>query len=241
MPEHYGLSQAQLKWLSGRSMPQGYNEGKERKRILKKSHQAWAIFIPVLRSKVVSQQFKDSLFVNHESDIHYGFDNFLKLLVQTSSNEPFEDIEHKLTWAKLMINYGFTFFQIRFKTNRLVNDKIEEIKTVLDSLDELITETLQTKEVTELYRQRKHQSAPPFLEFKREHWQSECVQCHSYAIKLPKSKKEAIENIQHDEKCLYLKDIKNLYRRKLTEKERKDRIDYVNFQYIRTISPKTKS
>ena len=77
MKEHYGLSQAQLKYLNEQNMPKSFNKSKEHDRIIRKTEQAWDIFVPVLRSKVVDQKFKDSLFDFKR------FEDFLNFLLET--------------------------------------------------------------------------------------------------------------------------------------------------------------
>jgi len=59
-----------------------------------------------------------------------------------------------------------------------------------------------------------------------------------YNLGIAKNEKQSIELIEHDKNCRYLKEISRTKNRKIKESERKQRIDAINFQYIRTIRPK---
>ncbi len=232
MNEHYALSQSQLKYLNGQDMPKTFHISKERSRMLKKSQQAWSIFIPILRSNIVDQEFKDKILLEKgDEDISYNIEDFFKYLVITSKDEPFEQIQHKIEFATMMVNHGFTFFQSRFGTNRLVADKIDEIKKVLFDLKDMVTQEQQNKKAFEIYRMRKRLSSPPTI--RREHyWKAECIHCYSFSIVISKNEQDAIESIQHDVNCRYVTEIT-----KAKKRNDVNSVEATNFQYIRTISP----
>jgi len=235
MNEHYALSVMQLKYLNGQDMPKSFNEPKERSRMLKKAQQAWSIFIPILRSNEVDQEFKDRVLLEKgDEDISYTVEDFFKYLVITSKDEPFEQIQHKIEFATMMVKHGFTFFQSRFGTNRLVADKIDEIEKVLFDLEDMVTQEQQNKEAFEIYRMRKRLSSPPTI--RPEHyWKSECIHCYSFSLGISKTEKDSIETIKHDVNCRYVTEIS-----KARKRNDVDSIDAINFQYIRTIPPISK-
>lgn len=232
MKEHYGLSSTQLKYLNGQIMPNSFNEGKEKSRMVNKAQRAWSIFIPILRSQVVDQEFKDRIFLEKsEEDISYNVEDFFNHLVRTSKDEPFEQIQNKIKFANMMTRHGFAFFQSRFGTNRLVADKIEEIEKVLFDLEDMVTQEQQNKEAFEIYRMRKRLPSPPYI--RPEHyWKAECIHCYSFSIGISKNEKDSIENIKHDVNCRYVTEIS-----KAKKRDDKNSIDAINFIYIRTIHP----
>jgi len=237
MVGQYGISSQQKQWLNGQTMPIGFSEAKARSRVLAKAREAWDIFVPILRSKVVNQEFKDSCFVNPDGS-HYDFDEFCKLLVQTYRTESFDEIKNKIHFADQMLTYGLTFFEVRFNEHRSISDEIAKFREVINDLEDMVRIESEQKEATELYRQRGRLSAPPQLDPERRFWQAECIQCHKYNLGIAKNEKQSIELIEHDKNCRYLKEISRTKNRKIKESERKQRIDAINFQYIRTIRPK---
>lgn len=232
----YGLSEQQLKWLNGRKMPKNFSAAKARSRMLEKSREAWDIFVPILRSPVVDQQFKDSIFINPEtSEIHYDLDKFLSLLVQTYGNEPFEDIENKIKWAGLMVQNGYSFFKTRFGANKLVKDQIKNITKTLSSLEENVKQEEQNRKAFEQYRMRNWLLAPPVIQNVREDWMAECLQCRKIAKGAYKKEIEAIDNLEHDVNCRYLEELK-----KANRKKDERALEALRLQYIRTIPPSPK-
>jgi len=232
LKEHYALSNTQLSYLSGQITLSSGIESTEKIRMLKKAQQAWSILIPILRSDVINQNFKNRILLEKsDEEITYDVEDFFRYLVRTTSDEPFEEVQSKIEFANMMIKHGFTFFQTRFGTNRLVSDKIEDIKTVLSDLQQMVEQEIQNKESLEMYRMRKKLSAPPVIR-PDEYWKAECIHCYSYSTKITKKEKEAIENIQHDVNCSYKT-------RMSKAKKRKDSgsIKAIILQYIKTIPP----
>jgi len=229
MKEHYALSNMQLKYLNGQDMPNTFNSSKEESRMLEKAKKAWSILVPILRSDTVDQEFKDRVLLERlDGETSYNADEFFKYLVNTYGNEPFEDIQNKIHFAKTMITHGFAFFQLRFKSNRLVSDKIEEIKKVLDDLEDMVRTENQNKEALEIYRMRKRLPAPPTIR-REDYWKAECIHCYSFSLDIAKTEQDAIKSIEHDVRCNYLRQVKG--------KKSQEHIDAINFQYIRTIPP----
>jgi len=232
MKEHYALSNNQLSYLSKQVTLSSGIESTEKIRMLKKAQQAWSILIPILRSDVIDQNFKNRILLEKsDEEITYDVEDFFRYLVTTTSDEPFEKIQSKIKFSKMMINHGFTFFQTRFGTNRLVSDKIKEIKKVLSDLQEMVNQELENKESLEMYRMRKKLSAPPVIR-PDEYWKAECIHCYSYSTKITNKEKEAIESIQHDVNCSYKT-------RMFKAKKRKDlgSVNAIILQYIKTIPP----
>jgi len=227
MKEHYGLSQSQLKYLNGQDMPKSFNKSKEQDRITRKAKQAWDIFVPVLRSKVVDQKFKDSLFEFKR------FDDFLNFLLKTDRGNLVSQEINKMKIAKMMIQKGTLYFQIRYNLNQIINEKIVEINSVLEMIQEFVDQELFNIEISEFLRMRRGLSAPPIVQQEKDFYHALCIQCYRYSLNLSKSEKEAIENIQHDDNCSY----KKQYER-ATKNNHEAYKESLILQYIKIIPPK---
>jgi len=227
MKEHYGVSQAQLRYLNGQDMPKSFNKSKEQDRIIRKAKQAWDIFVPVLRSKVVDQEFKDSLFEFKR------FEDFLTFLLKTERGNTISQEINKMRIAKIMIQKGTQYYQTRYQLNQIINEKIAEINSVLGMIQEFVDQELYNIEVSDFLRMRRGLTAPPIVQQENDLYHALCIQCYRYSLGLTKSEKEAIKDLQHDNNCSYKKQFKTATKNN-DEAYKKSLI----LQYIKTIPPK---
>jgi len=226
MKEHYGLSQAQLKYLNGQDMPKSFNKSKEQDRIIRKAKQAWDIFVPVLRSKAVDQKFKDSLFEFKR------FDDFLNLLLKTERGNTVSQEINKMRIAKMMIQKGTQYYQTRYRLNQIIFEKIVEINSVLEMIQEFVDQELSNIEISDFLRMRRGLTEPPIIQQEKELYHALCIQCHRYSLGLSKSEKEAIKDLQHDDNCSYKKQFETA-----TKSNDENYKKSLNLQYIKIIPP----
>jgi len=227
MKEHYGLSQAQLKFLNGQDMPKSFNKSKEEDRIIRKAKQAWDIFVPVLRSKVVDQEFKDSLFEFKR------FEDFLNFLLETERGNMISQEINKMRIAKMMIQKGTQYYQIRYRLNQIINEKIVEINSVLSMIQEFVDQELSNIEISDFLRMRRGLTAPPIVQQGKDLYHALCIQCYRYSLGLSKSEKEAIKDLQHDDNCSYKKQFE-----RATKNNDEAYKESLILQYIKVIPPK---
>lgn len=224
MKEHYGLSHAQKIWLNGQDMPESFNVSKEKKRIISKVEQAWEIFVPVLRSKVVDQEFKDNLFANEK------FDEFLDKLLETERSLPVIHEVNKTHIARQMILKGFSYFQTRYSTNELISKRVGEIWETVSAIDEMVDREKRDIEQANIIRMRKGLTTPPIIR-RDDHYHALCKQCWAFSYDINNNVKDAIKNIRHDDNCYY-----KIHVDKYDDKERK----HFNQQFIEVILPESK-
>ena len=227
MKEHYGLSQAQLKYLNGQNMPKSFNKSKEHDRIIRKTEQAWDIFVPVLRSKVVDQKFKDSLFEFKR------FEDFLNFLLETERGNMISLEINKMKIAKMMIQKGTQYYQTRYQLNQIINEKIVEINSVLEMIQEFVDQELYNIEISDFLRMRRGLTAPPIIRQENDSYCALCIQCYRYSLGLSKSEKEAIKDLQHDVNCSYKKQFE-----RAIEVNDENYKKSLNLQYLKIIPPK---
>lgn len=217
MKERYALSHAEKEYLSGHktlSNPSTY-----RARIKKKAEQSLEVAEPILKSAVVSQEFKDSCYSVEK------IEKILQNLVRFDSEQlPSEQI-NKQSIARLMIEQGTTYFQLRYKQNQFISDEIQKIKQVLEIFDYQAKEEKEKEDVIKMYETRRRSSAPPFIQ-RDELYHARCVHCYNYSLGVSKTKEEAIKNITHNPHCTYLNYMKRIHD-----------VNSVNDQFIQVFAP----
>ena len=222
MKEHYGLSRAQLEYLNGRKpLP---NESKERERMRAKAEKAWSIFEPILRSNVVSQEYKDSLFSFKR------FDDFLNSLLATERTNPSSKELNKMEIAKTMIQKGFQYYQTRYDLNPLIYNEIEKIRSLLEMIDSLVKQELENIKKADFNRTRKGLTSPPEI-IRDNYYHALCMECFSYNSGVGHNKDDTILNIRHEPNCSYNRRIK---------KANRFEIKKINEQFIKITLPLAK-
>ena len=222
MKEHYGLSKAQLNYLNGQDMPKSFNASKECDRMKKKADQAWSIFLPILKSKVVDQEFKDEIFS------HNRFQIFLTELIRTNRVSPILQEQPKMKIARMMIQQGFVFFQTRYQPNQLIIDEMSKISSIMNMLDDIVDQELRNIELEDVLRMRLGQYYPPIIR-RDQYYHARCLACYSYDLGVSNSEEEAITNIAHNEGCIYAKQSKDA---------EKNRLEELRTDFIQVFSPK---
>jgi len=225
MKEHYGLSQAQLRYLNGQDMPKSFNVSKEKKRIKNKAEQAWSIFLPILNSKIVDPQYKDEIFS------HSRFETFLNELIKTERSYPASQEINKMNIAKMMIQKGFSFYQTRFELNPIINDEIQKIWSLLEMVQSLVDQELRNLKQADIIRMRKGQIHPPIIK-RDEFYHARCVECWAYDLNISHSAEDVVFNITHNDGCGYLLQAKDADHFKH---------QVLNEQFIQIFLPKTKN
>ncbi len=222
MPEHYGLSIAQKEYLSGRKTLA--NESKEKERMRVKAEKAWSIFEPILRSEVVSQEFKDSLFTFKR------FDDFLNSLLRTKMTNPISEELNKMKIAKDMIQKGFRYFKVRYQLQPLIYDEMEKMEKLLIMLEDFVEQELENIKNADFVRLRKGLQEPPTIT-PTETYHALCIQCYNYNSKIGHNEQDAIQGIEHQPHCSYLK---------YAEKADHFQLEKINEQFIKIIPPRNK-
>ena len=222
MPEHYGLSIAQIEYLNGQKTLA--NESKEKERMKVKAEKAWSIFEPILRSKVVSQGFKDSLFGFKR------FDDFLNSLLATEMTNPISEELNKMKIAKDMIQKGFTYFKKRYQLQPLIYDEMEKMEKLLIMLEDFVEQELKNIKKADFVRLRKGLQEPPTI-IPTETYHALCIQCYNYNSTVGHNEQDAIYGIEHQPHCSYLK---------YAEKANHFQLEIINEQIIKIIPPRNK-
>jgi len=222
--EHYGLSEAQKNYLNGQDKTKTFNVSKERKRIKGKAEQAWSIFLPILNSKIVDQQYKDEIFS------HPRFETFLNELIKTERNFPTSQEINKMKIAKMMVQKGFSFYQTRYEMNEMITEQIEKYRSLLEMIDSLIEQEISNLKQADIIRMRKGLIHPPFIK-RDEFYHARCTECWAYDLGISHNAEDVISNITHNDGCGYPIQAKDADHYKL---------QYLNEQFIQVFSPKTK-
>lgn len=240
MKEHFALSNAQKDYLNGQITLK--NPTTEKTRIRKKAIQSWSIFIPVLKSKVVDDEWKLSLFQSptpeeaqklwNVNNKLFGFEEFLDILFKTDSADLSSKELLKMKLAQTMITKSISYYSQRYEINSLITQEIERFKNVLSLLYESIESQRYTDDAIKMYLMRKKQIQPPQIK-RDELYHALCMHCYNYSLGVSKTEKDAIETLKHDEHCSY----NTSYELVKTQSER---IDYLNYTYLRIFEPLSK-
>lgn len=160
-------------------------------------------FEPVLQSNELSQDFKNELF-DHERVKDFLMD----LLVFDQENSTQEE-QNKLFIIQDALNLSLTYLQQRFKEVSFVEDKINELKKLIDGLTELANKQSGEEQALKFYKVRASMKLPPTIMPQKNVIIAMCRICWGYdpapinRRKKDVVKKEAIKGIRHRKYCLY--------------------------------------
>lgn len=241
MKEHFALSKAQLDYLKGHKTLK--NQYKEKIRIRRKAIQAWSIFVPILKSKVVDWEWKISLFQSPTPDEAkklwaiqrklFGFEEFLSALFQTAPLSLNSDEIYKMKLARIMINKSLAYYSNKYAVNPLITQEVNRFKNVLELLEESIRTQTYKAEAIQMYEMRSKQSRPPHI-YRDEYYHALCKQCHRFSGGTAKNEQQAIAILTHDKYCTYNKEFEDY-------KNNPQYLEVLNDDYLQIIKPKRKS
>lgn len=237
MKEHFALSKAQKDYLNGQNTLK--NPSTEKNRIRKKAIQSWSIFIPVLKSKVVDDEWKMSLFQSptpeeaqkiwNENSKIFGFEEFLDALFITDKTNPLSEEVLKMKLAHMMIMKSIAYYSQRYEMNPLIIQEVERFKNVLHLLDESIQSQTYRDDALKMYLMRKKQTQPPHIT-RDEFYHALCMHCYYYSLGVSKTEQDAIDTLKHDEHCSYNAKYESA-------KTQSDGKDFLNYTYVRIFEP----
>jgi len=241
MRERFALSEAQKDYFKGRLTLK--NESKEKIRIRLKAIQAWSIFVPILKSKVVDWDWKISLFKSptteeaekiwNVNDKTFGFKEFLDALLITNPRNPDSEESRKMELAEMMIEKSISYYKTRYEINPLISEEIERFENVLKLLKESIRLQTYKEDAMKMYLMRKKQRQPPYIA-RDEFYHAFCIHCYNFTGGVSKTEEDAIQILKHDEHCSYNEE----FERRRTDSEW---MKQLNYTYLRIFEPIQKS
>lgn len=242
MKEHFALSKAQLDYLKGRKTLK--NPSTEEKRIRKKAIQAWSIFVPILKSKVVDKDWKITLFQSPTPDeaqklwnIHnklFGLEEFLDALLETNARNTVSDETYKIKIAHTMIKKSVGYYSTRYAIYPLISQEIERFNSVIQLLEQSVSAQTEREDAIKMYQMRKTQRQPPHIE-RDAYYHALCMHCYYFSMGVSRTEEEAIQNLTHDEYCTY-------HQRFEMWKTDPDYIkNILNYDYLKIFTPKKSS
>lgn len=221
MKSQHLLSNDQHSYLT--SQDKVPNPSEQRKRIAEKIEQAFNTFDIILTNQSVSPKFIDELFPSGR------IFKFLQILIRFDQENLLQDERNKQEIARQVIDLGFNYFKDRYKETFLIQKQIEEMDGLLRMIQYVSDSEQADSEAMELYRTRIRAKKPPHIVPEKDFWVAECIYCFNYSYGTNKTEKEAIQNLNHQKGCLFLKDVK---------KFGGEHKDMEIWRYIRTISPR---
>lgn len=239
--EHFALSKAQKDYLNGHITLK--NATTEKTRIRKKAIQSWSIFIPILKSNAVDDEWKLSLFQSptpeesqklwNVNNKLFGFEEFLDTLFKTDSANLSSGELLKMELAHMMIEKSISYYSQRYEMNPLIIQEIQRFKDVMRLLDESIQSQRYRDDAMKIYLMRKKQREPPHIG-RDEFYHALCMHCYNYSLGVSKTKQDAIETLTHDEHCSYNTRYESV-------KTQPEMIEILNSTFIHILEPKQKS
>ena len=223
MISHHLLSNDQFQYLTSQNSKIS-NPSEQRKRISEKVDQIFETLKIILKSKNITQEFKDNLFVPHK--ISY----FINSLTQYDSENTNAQESNKQQIIIDLMQKVMAYYQSRYKETRFISRRMNEINELAQDLEDLSREDQREDEATIMYKTRRL-STPPLLTQEKYDWTALCMFCFSYSS-MGKKKDDSIKHIRHAKNCSFHREWKRFSKK---DKER------VLEQFFKTIPPKNKT
>ena len=159
-------------------------------------------FEPVLQSNELTQEFKNELFY------HERVKDFLTDLVAFDPENTTPEEQNKLFIIQDMLRLSLAYLQQRFKEVSFVEDKINELKTLIDGLTELANKHSSEEQALKFYKLRASMKLPPTIKPQMNTIIAMCRICWDYYSapinrrKFDIVKKQALKGIRHRKHCL---------------------------------------
>jgi len=199
-----------------------FNKSQDLSRITKTVEKCFNTFDFIIKSKEVSQEYKDKVFDSVK------INDFFRHLTKFDETNSRKDELNKQEIVRSVMNMGTKYYQEKYKPTQFISKEIEKILDLLSELDTIAKQQSDDNEALELYRLRKKMKSPPNVRQKDTYWTSMCVHCYAHTWGAFQNKDEVILGLQHESGCSYHKEIK------VAGKKNKDK---VIDRYLKLIPP----
>jgi len=224
MESRHLLSPNQYLYLISQTdqLSSGFNKSQDLSRISKIVNRCFNTFDIILKSKEISQDFKDKLFDSVKVN------DFFRSLTKYDETNSMKDELNKQEIVRSVMNIGAKYYQEKYKPTKFISKEIEKILDLLSELDSIAKQQSDQNEALELYRLRKKMKSPPDVRQKDTYWTSMCMHCYAYTTGPCHNEDEAMRGLQHEKGCSYHKEIK------VVGKKNKDKVIK---RYLKIIPP----
>ncbi len=214
------LSNEQFQYFSSQK-DEITNLSENKKRVLEKVEQCLDTMITILDSKRINQEEKDeafnpskvSLFINH-------------LTQHDSENTNAQEVNKQAIILDL-IDKVFSYYQSRYKNNKIIIKEINKFKQLAQDLKEVAENEKKEDEASIMYKTRTLPT-PPLITIQKHDHTALCMFCFGYSL-IGKTKENAINNIRHAKNCSFHKEWKRF--------AKKDKVRVIE-QFFKTTKPK---
>ena len=199
MESHHLLSSSQYFYITSQKgkLSETFNKSQDLARIKKKIEQAFETFNLILSSSELTQEQIDEMFP--DGKIH----DLMMDLIKFNSEDTLAESRIKLLMAQTCLNHGLSYFQQRYSELSFYSDKIEEFKSLINTIHTLADQEAQEEEALKFYKSRGKMKLPPTIEQHETLHIAMCRICWSHYS--AESDINAIKGIRHAKHCNYNK------------------------------------
>lgn len=172
-----------------------FNKSQDIVRIKKEIKKAFNTFTLILQSNEFSQDQKDEMFP--DGKIY----DLLMDLIKYDSNDSLSESRNKLLMAQSCLNRGLVYFQQRYSEVAFYHDKINEFKSLIDTLHILADQEATEEEALKFYKVRGKMKLPPTIKQNDTLHIAMCRICWEHYSAIAES--DSIKGIRHKKHCPY--------------------------------------
>ena len=195
MKEHHMLSNQEYLFLNEQDVLLT-NRSVTKTRIGEKAENCLETLKIILESNETDDKFIQKYF-SVETII-----NVLTMLTVISSFYDLRSDSYKLELARRLVVVGFYFYESRFKEVKFFQPKIQEIMSLLDSLNEIANEYDESDPKFEMFKKRMIHKKPPIDEsHSSPFWRAECMCCWNFSQE--ESEQKVINKLRHERWCTF--------------------------------------
>ena len=197
MESHHLLSPNQYFYITSQkdNLSNNFNKSQDVDRIKEKVEQAFETFNLILSSSEFTQNQIDEMFP--DGKLH----DILMDLIKYDTDDSLAESRNKLLMAQTCLNRGLAYFQQRYSKVSFYSNKINEFKSLIDTLHILAEQEAEEEEGLKFYKARGKMKLPPTIEQHETLHIAMCRICWSHYS--AESDTNSIKGIRHTKHCPY--------------------------------------